>query len=58
MRSAIGAFFFWTFAAAAQQVGQNTQPGGAGAATFTAGTQLVVETVAVTDKKGAPVGRA
>ena len=55
MRSAIGALFFWTFAAAAQQVGQNTQPGGPGTATFTAGTQLVVETVAVTDKKGAPV---
>ena len=55
MRQAIGAFLFWTLAAAAQQVGQNTQPGGPGAATFTAGTQLVVETVAVTDKKGAPV---
>ena len=55
MRQAIGAFLFWILAAAAQQVGQNTQPGGPGAATFTAGTQLVVETVAVTDKKGAPV---
>jgi VWFA-related protein len=43
------------FSAAAQQVGQNTKPGAAGAPTFTTGTQLVIETVVVTDKKGAPV---
>jgi VWFA-related protein len=38
-----------------QQVGQNTQPGNSGIATFSTGTQLVVETVVVTDKKGNPV---
>jgi VWFA-related protein len=38
----------------AQQVGQNA-PAGNGTATFTAGTQLVIETVGVTDKSGKPV---
>jgi VWFA-related protein len=42
-------------AASAQQIGQNSQPGNTGVATFTTGTQLVVETVVVTDKKGSPV---
>ena len=38
----------------AQQVGQNAAPD-AGAVTFTSDTQLVVETVVVTDKNGRPV---
>ncbi len=42
-------------AACAQQIGQNAPAGGNGAVTFTTGAQLVVETVVVTDKKGAPV---
>lgn len=52
MRWAITALLGWTFAAA-QQIGENAQPGSA--VTFTTGTQLVVETVVVTDKKGNPV---
>jgi len=40
--------------AAAQQVGQNTQPGQA-APTFQTASQLVVQTVAVKDKDGKPV---
>jgi VWFA-related protein len=55
MRLAITTLFFWTLIAAAQQVGQNAQPENPGTTTFTAGTQLVVETVVVTDKKGSPV---
>jgi VWFA-related protein len=46
------------FAAAtlyAQQIGQNAAPGGSGTATFTANTQLVVEAIVVTDKKGSPI---
>jgi VWFA-related protein len=39
----------------AQQIGQNAAPGGSGTATFTANTQLVVEAVVVTDKKGSPI---
>jgi VWFA-related protein len=42
----------YSLCAAAQQVGQNVTPAVSGAATFTAGTQLVVETVIVTDKQG------
>jgi len=38
----------------AQQVGQNV-PTGSITATFTAGTQLVIETVVVTDKSGKPI---
>ena len=41
--------------APAQQIGQNAPPGGSAAATFTAGTQLVMETVVVKDKDGNPV---
>ncbi len=55
MRSAISALFLLGLAAAAQQVGQNTQTGVPGAATFTAGAQLVVETVSVIDRKGRPI---
>jgi len=55
MRPAITALFLWTFSAVAQQVGQNTKPGETGAATFSSGTQLVVETVSVTNRNGTPV---
>ncbi len=55
MRRAIFAAFFWTLIAAAQQIGQNAPAGSNGAATFTSGTQLVIETVVVTDKKGSPI---
>jgi VWFA-related protein len=56
MRLAAALTFPFLLSAAAPQTGQNAQPGGAnGLATFTAGTQLVIETVAVTDKKGAPI---
>jgi len=41
--------------AAAQQIGQNAPSGGNATATFTAGTQLVVEIVVVKDKNGNPV---
>jgi len=51
MRWVIVAFLSWTFAGAAQQIGQNASPGST-ATTFTTGTQLVVETVVVTDKRG------
>jgi len=40
---------------AAQQTGRNVPPGGSNAGTFTSITQLVVETVSVTDKEGHPV---
>ena len=40
---------------AAQQIGQNASPQDNLPATFTAGTQLVVEHVSVIDKKGRPV---
>ena len=46
---------FGAITATAQQTGQNAPPGGKGTLTFSTGTQLVVETVAVTDKKGTPV---
>ncbi len=39
----------------AQQIGQNVPPGGAATPTFSAGTQLVIETVAVKDKDGHPI---
>ena len=41
--------------ALAQQIGENTPAGGKAPATFTAGAQLVVETVVVKDKSGNPV---
>src|SRR5579863_3724022 len=41
--------------AGAQQVGQNVASGEHAPATFKIGTQLVVETVRVADKKGSPV---
>src|SRR5579871_758842 len=41
-----------TQALSAQQVGRNVAPGASAGVTFTAGTQLVVETVVVKDKAG------
>jgi VWFA-related protein len=58
LRGRIGrivAVFLVACAAGAQQVGQNTQAGDNGAAAFTAGAQLVIEAVTVTDKSGKPV---
>jgi VWFA-related protein len=52
MRRGIAVFSIWAFAAAAQQIGQNAPPGGTDVVTFSSGTQLVVETVSVTDKNG------
>src|ERR1700683_4252655 len=54
MRRAIVILLFAAAAVRAQQIGQNA-PGGSGTATFTANTQLVVEAVVVTDKKGSPI---
>jgi VWFA-related protein len=51
----ITALLLLTLPGGSQQVGQNTSPGN-GPVTFTAGAQLVVETVVVTDKNGNPVG--
>ncbi|MBV8807050.1 MAG: VWA domain-containing protein [Acidobacteriaceae bacterium] len=48
--------FGCTLAMRAQQIGQNTPTSTNPAATFTSGTQLVIETVFVTDKKGVPIG--
>lgn len=50
---AVAALLVWHVGA--QQIGQNTTPGTSGPVTFTTGTQLVVESVTVTDKKGNPV---
>ncbi|MGJ5818928.1 VWA domain-containing protein [Paludibaculum fermentans] len=55
MRPVILFTFFWSLAAFAQQVGGNASAGKPETATFTAGAQLVVETVTVTDKQGKPV---
>lgn len=55
MRTALTAFFLLTLAAVAQQIGGNAPAGQSATATFTTNTQLVVETVVVTDKKGNPV---
>jgi VWFA-related protein len=55
MRRALAILMSAVTALSAQQIGQNTQAGGTGAATFSASAQLVIETVAVTDKSGKPV---
>jgi len=59
MRRAMAIFLFVAVTARAQHIGQNAPPGGtpgsSGAVTFTTGTQLVVEAVVVTDKKGSPI---
>ena len=47
--------FVFALFAAAQQTGQNAPSGSTQTLTFSTGTQLVVEAVAVTDKKGSPV---
>ncbi len=52
MRRAIFILLFVAGSLGAQQVGENAPPGANHTATFTTGAQLVVETVAVTDKKG------
>jgi VWFA-related protein len=54
MRKTIAAFLAFSVAALPQQVGQNTTPGAA-PATFSTSTQLVIESVTVTDKSGKPV---
>ena len=55
MRRTITGVLCFMLSAAAQQVGQNAPAGSSGSTTFTTGTQLVVETVVVTDNKGAAV---
>ncbi len=55
MRSMITMILLAALSAGAQQIGQNTAPGSSGTYTFSVGTQLVVETVVVKDKKGNPI---
>ncbi len=55
MRRILSFLFGCTLAIRGQQIGQNGPGTGKGTATFTTGTQLIVETVVVTDKKGAPI---
>src|SRR5438046_422491 len=55
MRLVIAIFLLAAWAVRPQQVGQNAPPGSNGTATFTTATQLVVETVVATDKKGSPI---
>jgi VWFA-related protein len=55
MRCLFCCVLFAAVALYAQQIGQNAAPGGSGTATFTTNTQLVVESVVVTDKKGSPI---
>jgi len=52
----IAALLLFTFYQSGQQVGQNTPPGGNVPASFSSSTQLVIETVTVTDRNGSPVG--
>src|SRR5215468_3095143 len=55
MQRAIAILVSATLALSAQQIGENTQGGSNGTATFSASAQLVMETVVVTDKSGKPV---
>jgi VWFA-related protein len=55
MRIAVALSLFIALTVDAQQIGQNTQPGNTGIATFSTGAQLVVEAVVVTGKKGGAV---
>ncbi len=55
MRRIMATSWCCAFAALAQQIGQNAPPGPKSPATFATSTQLVVEDVRVTDKKGNPV---
>src|SRR5580692_6219777 len=55
MRPVLAILMSAVTALSAQQIGQNTQGGANGVATFSASAQLVIETVVVTDKSGRPV---
>ncbi len=55
MRAVIVVMLFWVLAANAQQIGQNAPPKEIGTSQISVNTQLVVETVAVKDKKGTPI---
>ncbi|HEX4230128.1 MAG TPA: VWA domain-containing protein [Bryobacteraceae bacterium] len=55
MLRAIAIFALFTCAGAGQQIGQNAPAGANQTATFSSSTQLVVETVVVTDRNGKPV---
>ncbi len=55
MRRLIAFVLCCLICATAQQVGQNVASQNPGTYTFSAGSQLVIETVTVTDKKGQPV---
>lgn len=48
-------FCLWGSVLVAQQIGQNVPLSDPGTLTFTTGTQLVIETVTVTDKQGKPI---
>ena len=54
MQRRVGVYLFCVVTVAAQQVGDNGAPRNA-PATFIGGTQLVIETVVVTDPKGSPI---
>ena len=55
IRNTLAVLLSFAMLAVPQQVGQNVQPGAAGAVTFSTAAQLVIETVAVKDKNGNPV---
>ena len=55
MRRELILLLFGVFIAAGQQIGLNASTESTGPVTFSAGAQLVVETVTVTDKRGSPV---
>ena len=55
MRRALAILLFAAVDIHPQQVGENSPSGAKQTTTFTAGSQLVIETVAVTDKKGHPI---
>lgn len=55
MKSIAAALFCCIFVARGQQVGQNVRPGEDAPTTFKTGTQLVVESVRVADRKGSSV---
>ncbi len=55
MRRVLALLMSAAMALPAQQIGENTQAGRNGTATFSATAQLVVETVVVTDKSGKPI---
>jgi VWFA-related protein len=55
MRRITALFVLFLTILSAQQIGENTQAGTSGGATFTSNTQLVIETVTVKDKSGKAV---